>query len=76
MVQAWRTGDVKAVHGLMAEDSHTINPIFGDKKSSREEWENMVGRGGPSAVVGWSVAYCSYSSWYLALVSCEHLSRT
>lgn len=40
--EAWRTGDVRAVHDLMSPASHTINPIFGERKSSREEWEEMV----------------------------------
>jgi hypothetical protein len=42
MPQAWSTGDVAAVHGLMAPSCDTINPIFGERKSSREEWEEMV----------------------------------
>ncbi|KAI3433681.1 hypothetical protein D9Q98_003490 [Chlorella vulgaris] len=40
--QAWSTGDVAAVHSLMAPSCDTINPIFGERKSSREEWEEMV----------------------------------
>lgn len=42
MPQAWSTGDVAAVHSLMAPSCDTINPIFGERKSSREEWEEMV----------------------------------
>lgn len=30
------------MHDVMAPDAHTINPIFGDKKASREEWEHMI----------------------------------
>ena len=38
----WQSGNVQAVHDVMAPDAHTINPIFGDKKASREEWEHMI----------------------------------
>ena len=40
--QAWRTGNVSAVHRAMAPTCHSVNPIFGERKSSREEWEQMV----------------------------------
>lgn len=40
--QAWRTGQVKAVHDMLSPGAHTINPIFGETKGSREEWEEMV----------------------------------
>ena len=33
---------MSAVHRAMAVDCHSVNPIFGEKKSSREEWEQMV----------------------------------
>jgi len=26
----------------MAPAAHTVSPVFGDKKSSREEWEHMI----------------------------------
>lgn len=40
--EAWRTGDPSAVHDLLAPDCHTVNPIFGDKKASRQEWEETL----------------------------------
>lgn len=40
--QAWSTGDVKSVHEIMSAEAHTVNPIFGEKKGSRQEWEEMV----------------------------------
>lgn len=40
--QTWRSGDVRAVHDLLAPGCHTVAPIFGDKKASRQEWEEMV----------------------------------
>ena len=40
--QAWRTGDPSAVHDLLAPDCHTVNPVFGDKKASRQEWEETL----------------------------------
>lgn len=40
--QAWRTGDPSTVHDLLAPDCHTTNPIFGDKKASRQEWEETL----------------------------------
>ncbi|KAI7838992.1 hypothetical protein COHA_007232 [Chlorella ohadii] len=40
--EAWRTGDPSAVHDLLAPDCHTINPVFGDKKASRQEWEETL----------------------------------
>ncbi|PSC68863.1 ribonuclease III isoform A [Micractinium conductrix] len=38
----WRTGDVSTVHSLLAPNAHTVSPVFGEKKGSREEWEEMV----------------------------------
>ena len=30
------------MHDLLAPDCHTVNPIFGDKKASRQEWEETL----------------------------------
>lgn len=40
--QAWRSGDCAPVHSMLAPSAHSVSPIFGEKKASRQEWEEMV----------------------------------
>ncbi|KAL4430802.1 hypothetical protein ABPG75_006058 [Micractinium tetrahymenae] len=40
--EAWRSGDCGPVHAVLSPSAHSVSPIFGEKKASREEWEEMV----------------------------------
>jgi hypothetical protein len=39
--EAWRTKSLDAIYPHMLPQCHIINPIFGEKKESREEWQKV-----------------------------------
>lgn len=42
MKQVWRTGDVSLAHDSIAPTAHTVNPMLGEKKGSRADFEQQV----------------------------------
>lgn len=38
----WRVGDVSIAHDSISPKAHTVNPILGEKKESRADFEQQV----------------------------------